>query len=200
MSDYLPSSGPQPTRPTMRITPFLSSFSRQMIPGLIGLFLFVAGIDRVSFGQSGMPRPLVVFTEESLGRKPLNSYGSLEGSIQAMRAYRPLDLNAEAWKKANPGRRHLEWAEEARECLRRGLHYDLPPVDLKSKTLRGWKPTHSSARRSNSTRRPGSECPDISTFRRTSRSLLLPCSSCTSGAARCSLARIGSAVNPCIPS
>ncbi len=52
-----------------------------------------------------------------------------------MRAYRPLDLNAQTWKKANPGRSHLEWAKEARECLRRGLHYDLPPVDLKSKTL-----------------------------------------------------------------
>ena len=52
-----------------------------------------------------------------------------------MRASRPLDLNAEAWKKANPGRSHPEWAEEARECLRRGLHYDLPPVDLKSRTL-----------------------------------------------------------------
>ena len=52
-----------------------------------------------------------------------------------MRAYRPLDLNAETWKKANPGRSHSEWAKEARECLRRGLHYDLPPVDLRSKTL-----------------------------------------------------------------
>ena len=52
-----------------------------------------------------------------------------------MRAYRPLDLNAEAWKKAHPGRPHQDWASEARECLRRGLHYDLPPVDLKARTL-----------------------------------------------------------------
>ena len=119
----------------MQITLFPTSFTSRTIPGLIGLFFFVAAFDRVSFGQTGVPRPVEVFTEDELGRKPLNSYGSLEGSIQAMRAYRPLDLNAEAWKKANPGRSHQEWAKEARECLRRGLHYDLPPLDLKSRTL-----------------------------------------------------------------
>src|SRR5262249_60478828 len=96
---------------------------------------FVAAFDRVSCGQTAVPRPVEVFTQEKLGRKPLNSYGSLEGPIEAMRAYRPLDLNAEAWHAANPGRSHQEWAREARECLRRGLHYDLPPVYLKSRTL-----------------------------------------------------------------
>src|ERR1700722_9568244 len=119
----------------MQNTRFPTSFTSRSIPGLIGLFFFVAAFDRVSFGQAAVPRPVEVFTEETLGRKPLNSYGSLEGSIQAMRAYRALDLNAEAWKKANPGRSHQEWAKEARGCLRRGLHCDLPPVDLKSRTL-----------------------------------------------------------------
>jgi dienelactone hydrolase len=119
----------------MQITSLLASYLRQTTPGLIGLILFVAGPDRTAVGQSAEPRQVVALTEETLGRKSLNSYGSLEGPIQAMRAYRQLDLNAETWKKANPGRSYLEWAKEARESLRRGLHYELPPVDLKSKTL-----------------------------------------------------------------
>src|SRR5262245_35999157 len=119
----------------MQITLSPTSFTSRTIPGLIGLFFFVAAFDRVSLGQTAVPRPVEVFSEEELGRKPLNSYGSLEGSIQAMRAYRPLDLNAGAWKKANPGRSHQEWAREARGCLGRGLHHDLPPADLKSRTL-----------------------------------------------------------------
>ena len=52
-----------------------------------------------------------------------------------MRAYRPLDLNALEWKKANPGQSYQEWARQARECLLSGFHYDLPPVDLKAETL-----------------------------------------------------------------
>src|SRR5215471_1195705 len=119
----------------MQITRFPTSFASRTIPGLIGLLFFAAALDRVSSGQTAVPRPAEVFTEEKLGRKPLNSYGSLEGPIQAMRAHRPLDLNADAWKKANPGRSHQEWAREARECVRRGLHYDLSTVDLKSRTL-----------------------------------------------------------------
>jgi dienelactone hydrolase len=59
----------------------------------------------------------------------------LETPIQTLRAYRPLDLVAEHWKKANPGGSHREWARQARELLRRGLHYELPPVDLQAKTL-----------------------------------------------------------------
>src|SRR5262245_56697860 len=111
----------------MQITLFPPSFTCRTIPRLIGLCFLVAGFGRASFGQTDVPRPVEVFTEETLGRKPLNSYGSLEGSIQAIRAFRPLDLNAEIWKKANPGRNYQEWAKEARECLRIGLHYDLPP-------------------------------------------------------------------------
>ncbi|MGH7959971.1 MAG: hypothetical protein ACREH8_23550 [Opitutaceae bacterium] len=90
---------------------------------------------QTAFGQSTLPRPVVPMTDELLGRKPRDLYGSLQGPIEIMRAYRPLDLSAASWKKANPGRSHEEWARQARECLRQGLHYDLPPVDLQARTL-----------------------------------------------------------------
>ncbi|MGH7957482.1 MAG: hypothetical protein ACREH8_10780, partial [Opitutaceae bacterium] len=103
---------------------------------MIGLFLLLACLGQPAFGQSGLPRPVVPMTEELLGRKPRKAlYGSLEGTMQTMRAYRTLDLTAAAWKEANPGRSHEEWARQAREFLRRGLHYDLPPVDLQARTL-----------------------------------------------------------------
>jgi dienelactone hydrolase len=91
--------------------------------------------DKAPIVQSGLPRPVVPMTEERLGRKPLNLYGSLEDSMQKMRAYRPLDLNSEEWKKANPGRSYQVWAQQARECLMSGLHYELPAVDLKAEIL-----------------------------------------------------------------
>jgi hypothetical protein len=83
----------------MQIMLFPMSFTSRTTPGPIGRFFFVAAFGRVSSGQTAAPRPVQVLTEEKLGRKPLNSEGSLEGSIQAMRAHRPLDLNAEAWKR-----------------------------------------------------------------------------------------------------
>jgi dienelactone hydrolase len=103
---------------------------------------FKAPLD-ISGGDAGqvsgqklvLPRPMVPMTEETLGRKSLNHYGSLEEPMQIMRAYRPLDLNSGEWKKANPGRSYEEWAKQAQECLRRGFHYELPPVDLKAETL-----------------------------------------------------------------
>ncbi|MGH7956891.1 MAG: dienelactone hydrolase family protein, partial [Opitutaceae bacterium] len=109
---------------------------KKAIPAVIGLFLLLACLGRPALGQSGLPRPVVPMTEELLGRKPRNAlYGSLEGAIETMRAYRPLDLTAAAWKQANPGRSHEEWARQARKFLRHGLHYDLPPVDLQARTL-----------------------------------------------------------------
>ena len=102
--------------------------------GVLGVVLLVAGFGQATFAQSEIPRPVLGYSEETLGRKSLNTYGSLEGPLQVLRAYRPLDLNAATWKKAHPGGVHSEWAKEARECLRSGLHYDLPPVDLKAKT------------------------------------------------------------------
>ena len=102
---------------------------------ILALCVFVVVHDRTVQGQVEKPRPVVSFTEEQLGRKSLNTYGSLEGPLQEMRAYRPLDLNAETWRKAHPNGKHEEWAKGARECLKSGLHYELPPVDLKAKTL-----------------------------------------------------------------
>lgn len=80
-------------------------------------------------------RPTEIYNAETLGREPLNDYGSMENAIRQIRARRPLDLNAENWRKANPNKTHEEWAALARACLREGLHYDPGPVDLQAKTL-----------------------------------------------------------------
>ena len=45
----------------------------------------------------------------------------LEAPLQMLRAYRPLDLNAEAWRKAHPGQGHQEWARQARFLQSRGF-------------------------------------------------------------------------------
>lgn len=84
---------------------------------------------------ANLPRPVIQMTEEYLGRKPLNLYGGYEGMMQKLRSYRPLDLNAIAWKKANPGKSYEDWAKQARECLMTGLHYNMPPVDLQAETI-----------------------------------------------------------------
>lgn len=65
-----------------------------------------------------------------LDQRPLNTYGSLESTIHAIRDHRPLDLNAEAWREAHPGGDHARWREAARNCLRTGLHYAAGPLDL----------------------------------------------------------------------
>ncbi|HUV14684.1 MAG TPA: alpha/beta hydrolase family protein [Acidobacteriota bacterium] len=85
--------------------------------------------------QAEVPRQVISFTGDELGRESLNRYGSLEDTIQTLRAYRPLDLNAEVWKKANPGRQYQEWAQLARDRVETGLHYEPGPVDLRAKTL-----------------------------------------------------------------
>jgi dienelactone hydrolase len=92
-------------------------------------------IGQVKSGQSVLPRPVVPMNKELLGRNPLNLYGSLEIMMQNLRAYRPLDLNAETWRTANPNSSYHDWAKKTQEFLRQGLHYDLPPVDLRAETL-----------------------------------------------------------------
>lgn len=103
--------------------------------GLIGLLLSTGFSNRETLAQTVPPQPATPLTESELGRKPRNQYGSLERTIQTLRAYRPLDLNAEIWKKANPSHSHSEWAEQARQCLANGLHYDAGPLELKPATL-----------------------------------------------------------------
>jgi dienelactone hydrolase len=76
---------------------------------------------------------------DELGRAPLNDYGSLESSIQAMRAYRPLDLNAAEWRRQNPKGKFEEWATLARELLAMGLHYDPGKLALNATTTARWE-------------------------------------------------------------
>ena len=88
-------------------------------------------------GAAAADRP--VQAEEELGRKPLNQYGSLEGAIQAIRADRPLDLNAEKWRRAHPGATHATWAEAARHVLRAGLHAREGRTELNAVTTAKWE-------------------------------------------------------------
>ena len=91
--------------------------------------------DSAGIAQTELPRQVIRLTEKELGRRPLNLYGSLEDTMQKIRSYRPLDLNSVTWKKNNPGESYQEWSRQARECLYKGMHYYLPPSDLKAKTL-----------------------------------------------------------------
>jgi len=83
------------------------------------------------------PRPLQVIGE--LGRKPLSNYGSLEATIQALRAHRPLDLNSELWRAKHPDGNYETWAQQARAVLEHGLHYDPGKLDLKATTTARWE-------------------------------------------------------------
>ena len=76
---------------------------------------------------------------EDLGREPLSNYGSLESTIQTLRAYRPLDLNAEEWRRRHPKGAHKQWAGQARELLATGLHYDPGKLALNAVTTERWE-------------------------------------------------------------
>jgi dienelactone hydrolase len=68
-------------------------------------------------------------------RKPRNHYGSLEGFIRALRDHRPLDLQAENWRRAHPGGTFGQWRQQASQCVLEGLHYHPGPLDLKAEVL-----------------------------------------------------------------
>ena len=70
-----------------------------------------------------------------ISREPLNLYGSLEEAIRDIRDHRPLDLNAEHWRRQHPSGRFEEWKAQARKCVLEGLHYDPGPVDLQAEVL-----------------------------------------------------------------
>ncbi len=70
-----------------------------------------------------------------ISRDPLNDYGSLEGMIRGIRDHRPLDLNAERWRRAHPEGRFEDWQSEARQCVLTGLHYDPGPLNLAAEVL-----------------------------------------------------------------
>ncbi len=83
------------------------------------------------------PRPLLRM--EDLGRPSRNHYGSLETTIETLRAHRPLDLSAGPWRNAHRGGTHAEWAKQARQILADGLHYDPGKLALDAKTLDRWE-------------------------------------------------------------
>lgn len=71
---------------------------------------------------------------EDLGRSPLSNYGSLDVTLQTLRAHRPLDLNAAEWRRQHPTANYDEWARQARALLADGLHYDTGKLALNAVT------------------------------------------------------------------
>ena len=70
-----------------------------------------------------------------ISREPLNLYGRLEPVIQAIRDYRPLDLNAGKWREVHPSGTFEEWRVTASQCVFDGLHYDPGELALQPETL-----------------------------------------------------------------
>lgn len=70
-----------------------------------------------------------------ISRKPLCDYGSLEGMIRGIREHRPLDLNAEHWRRFHPSGMFEQWHQEAHHCLMEGLHYAPGSLDIQPETL-----------------------------------------------------------------
>ena len=68
--------------------------------------------------------------------QPLNTYGSLHESIQALRENRPLDLTAENWREANPDGTFDQWREQVQNLLRDGLHHAPVDCDLNARTVK----------------------------------------------------------------
>lgn len=57
----------------------------------------------------------------TISQRALNRFGSLETTICAIRARRPLDLHAPRWRATHPHGTHAEWRAAARACLLDGL-------------------------------------------------------------------------------
>ena len=76
---------------------------------------------------------------DELGRPSRNHYGSLEQTIQTMRAHQPLDLNAARWRRAHPQGTYEEWKRQAQSVLADGLHYDAGNVELNAVTTDRWE-------------------------------------------------------------
>src|SRR5690242_10196722 len=105
----------------------------------LSLALGVALAGAVFASEKALEQPRPYPRAEELGRKSLNNYGSLEGSIEMMRAHRPLDLSAGPWRQAHRGGTYAEWARQARQILSDGLHYDPGKLALNAKTLGRWE-------------------------------------------------------------
>jgi dienelactone hydrolase len=103
--------------------------------GFVPLAIMLA----MSSGAFGANGPRTLPPVDDLGRAPRHQYGSLEASIQMMRAHQPLDLNASIWRRAHPGRPYEEWRKQARDVFAQGLHYNAGKVDLKAVTTGRWE-------------------------------------------------------------
>jgi dienelactone hydrolase len=118
---------------------FFFRHHRQGMPFAARLLALLCGLPAAAsiVLSADLPRPLP--RVEALGRKPLNTYGSLEGAIQSIRAHRPLDLNAPEWRQRHPGGSFAEWARQARALLAEGLHYDAGKLNLNAATTARWE-------------------------------------------------------------
>ncbi|GEM_PF-3561662 len=90
---------------------------------LIGVLLGITALHDVCAEEAPLWEALVV------------TYGSLEGMIRGIRDHRPLDLNAEQWRRAHPEGTFEGWRQDAHRCLLKGLHYDPGPLDLRAEVL-----------------------------------------------------------------
>lgn len=122
--------------------PVCITFSKAVF---VGFALFVSFHSECNAQASGQhnaqalnkPRPLT--KPDDLGRASLNNYGSLEGPIQDMRSYRPLDLSSWEWRRKNPNGKYEDWARQARALLAEGLHYDPGKLELNAVTTARWE-------------------------------------------------------------
>ena len=106
---------------------------QQRVIGAICSLIAVASIAVHAASPRQLPRV------EDLGRAPRNQYGSLEQTIQTLRAHQPLDLNAARWRRDHPGETYDEWRQQARALLSKALHYDAGEVDLNAVTTDRWE-------------------------------------------------------------
>ena len=106
----------------------------RIILNLVGLLISATHPGNALYGQSAVRPPVILLTEEALGRKSLNNYGSLEITIQTFRSTRPLDLNSRTWRKAHPGGVITIGPRQRKPCLMEGLHYDSGAVELNAAT------------------------------------------------------------------
>ncbi|MDP3070008.1 MAG: alpha/beta hydrolase family protein [Opitutaceae bacterium] len=122
---------------------------RQIRSGRLALLLGVPAVATCAFGSDARPAfpnsaralesPRPSPRLEDLGRAPRSNYGSLDATLQTLRAHRPLDLNAAEWRRQHPTASYDEWARQARALLAAGLHYDAGKLALNAVTTARWE-------------------------------------------------------------
>lgn len=144
---------PYPSSLPIRIAAAAAPAAR---PGLrqvsAGRLAFLLGVSAVTTGAfcsnapaafpkiaTALETPRLSPRPDDLGRAPRTNYGSLDATIQALRAHRPLDLNAVEWRRLHPTASYDEWARQARVLLAEGLHYDAGKLALNAVTTARWE-------------------------------------------------------------